>query len=179
MKKKIKGKFNFILLIFLAFLVLYFTIKDDFPSILEQLRTIQKGWLFLGICVMIVYFLVRSVPLYVFARKFKKNYSFKSAVSLTLKTEFFNGVTPFASGGQPFQVYELKKQKINLTDGTNIIIQNFIVYQIALMLLGIFAITYNHYFHLFEEVTLLKKLVTLGFFVNLTVTICLFALAFL
>ena len=83
MKKKIKGKFNFILLIFLAFLVLYFTIKDDFPSILEQLRTIQKGWFFVGICVMIVYFLVRSVPLYVFARKFKKNYSFKSAVSLT------------------------------------------------------------------------------------------------
>lgn len=179
MKNKIKGKINFVFLIFLALCVLYFTMKDDFPSIVEQMKTIRKGWLLISVLVMFVYFLLRSIPLYLFASKFKKEYSFKDAVYLTLKTEFFNGITPFASGGQPFQIYELKKQKINIAQGTNIIIQNFIVYQIALMVLGILAITYNHFFHLFKEVTFLKKLVTLGFLINLLVTIFLFALAFL
>ena len=47
---------------------------------------------------------------------------------------FFNGITPFASGGQPFQVYELKKKDIRVTDGTNIAIQATIVNQIALII---------------------------------------------
>ena len=93
-------------------------------------------------------------------------------------TQFFNAVTPFATGGQPFQVYTLKKDGITVTNGTNIIMQNFIVYQVALVFLGVLAILYNSIFHIFEEVNVLKHLVTLGFMMNTIVVVFLFVIAF-
>ena len=96
-----------------------------------------------------------------------------------MTTIFFDGVTPFSSGGQPVQVYYLKKHGIQVVNGTNIAIQNFIVYQIALVLLGLIAIISNSILKIFPGDNLLRKLVTLGFIINLLVTVGLFSIAFL
>ena len=120
----------------------------------------------------------KSISLYHLIRKFHKQYSMKKAFKLTLTTQFLNGVTPFSTGGQPFQIYILKKDGIRLGDGANIIMQNFIVYQIALVLLGIIAITYNFIFHVFPESGLLRDLTTIGFLINTLVTVGLFVIAF-
>ena len=65
-----------------------------------------------------------------------------------------------------------------MADCTTIVIQQFVVYQIALVLLGIIAIISNHIFHIFPNNGLLKNLVTLGFILNTLVTVVLFLLAF-
>ena len=109
---------------------------------------------------------------------FEKNYSFKRTFSLVLITQFFNAITPFSTGGQPFQIYHLKKDGISITKGASIIMQNFIVYQIALVFLGIFAIIYNSIFHIFKEIRILKHLVTVGFIINTMVILLLFFIAF-
>ena len=61
---------------------------------------------------------------------------------------FFHGVTPFSGGGQPMEVYFLHKEKIGVTKSTNITLQNFIIYQIALVLVGVFALMYNSVYNL-------------------------------
>ena len=93
-------------------------------------------------------------------------------------THFFNAITPFASGGQPFQIYSLKKDGINYNDGANIVMQEFIIYQLSLVSLGVIAIIYNNHFELFPEVKILETLVTLGFLINLFVIVMLFVLAY-
>ena len=58
-----------------------------------------------------------------------------NAFKLSLATMFFNGITPFATGGQPMQLYYFKKEGVSLTESSNIILQNSILYQIALIMM--------------------------------------------
>ncbi|HHW69586.1 MAG TPA: flippase-like domain-containing protein, partial [Tenericutes bacterium] len=176
---KVKNKYSFIILIFITILVLYFSLKDNFNGILNVLINVNIFWLIIAILLMMAYWLFRSIPIYMFSKEFKPDYNFKKSLKLTMKTQFFNGVTPFASGGQPFEIYSLKKDGIPISQGTNVVIQNFIVYQIALVFLGIFGIIYNYYYNIFTEVGILKKLIIIGFIINLSVTIITFMIAFL
>ncbi len=95
-----------------------------------------------------------------------------------ITTQFFHAITPFAAGGQPWQIYKLKKDGLSLGESTNVIIQDFIAYQIALVFLGGIAIISNYIFHIFPSDSLLKKLVTIGFIINTLVVIVLFLTAF-
>ena len=180
MKKENKKRhlWNIVLLILITGLVLFFALKDNFDEIMHELMNINMWWVLVGVFLFLGSLFLRSISLCSLIREFKPRFKMKSTFHLALVTQFFNAVTPFATGGQPFQVYFLKKKNINLTNSTNIIIQNFIVYQIALIILGSVAILSNHFFHIFKEVGILKELVTIGFIINTTVVVVLFFIAF-
>lgn len=178
MKRKYKS-LNYILLLLITALVLYFSLKDNYEVIIHELKNINLFWFFVGILFIVVYWLFRTLSIHEFIKKFKKDFTLFSSFKLTMTTVFFDGVTPFSSGGQPVQIYYLKKRGVEVVDGTNIAIQNFIVYQIALVLLGVIAIVSNSIFDIFPSSSILKKLVTLGFIINLLVTLGLFSIAFL
>ncbi len=178
MKEKLKNKLNVLIIFIVTFIVLFLALKDDFNTIIYQIVNIDIKFLIIAFLLMISYYYLRTIVLHDFITKFKKDYRFFDTFSLILKTQFFNGITPFATGGQPFQVYMLKKENIKITNATNIIIQNFIVYQIALVILGLIAVICNYFIHFFKDITILKHLVTLGFIINILVTFILFILAF-
>lgn len=173
-----KNKRNVFLLIFISFGVLYFTLKDNFNEVIDNIITINLWWFLLALLLMFGYWLFRSIAYKDIIDNFDPKYSIKRAFGLTMLTQFFNGVTPFASGGQPFIVYTLKKDGIDASKGTNVVVQDFIAYQIALILIGTIAVVYNYYFHIFNEVVLLKEIVTLGYIINVVVVISLFVLSF-
>lgn len=177
-KGKLKSFLNITIFVVITLLVLYWLLKDNFHEVVDGILNANIVWLLIAIFFIFGYWFFKSLIFYNFTRKFNKEYKFTKAFKLQLMTNFFNAVTPFASGGQPFQIYSLKKQGIELTNATNIIIENFIVYQIALVSLGIGSIISNHYFHFFEDVDLLKNLVTVGFIINALITIGLFIIAF-
>lgn len=178
MKNKLKKLVNILLLVIITFLVLYFSLKDDFNNIVKEILNLNIIYLIIAILLVFISYLFKSLSLQKAIIKFNKDYSLKKSFRLVLITNFFNAVTPFATGGQPFQVYTLKKDGVSITNGTNIIIQNFIVYQIALVLLGIVAVTYNYIFNIFKEATILKELVTIGFIINTLVALFLLLIAF-
>jgi len=176
--KKTQKKGKIVLFILLTLLLLYFILRKDFFKIIHEIININIFWLLISILFVFAYWFLRAIILHKVVCTFKNTYSFKKAFRLQLLTQFFNAVTPFSSGGQPFQIYSLKKEGINYNNGANIVVQEFIVYQLALVLLGIFAITYNYFFPLFPEVEILEHLVTLGFIINFLVIVFLFILAF-
>ncbi len=135
-------------------------------------------WLLGGLLLVILYWLLKAEVINLCGKRIKKDYQFKKSLKLTLDTQFFNAVTPFSLGGQPFQIYRLKKQGFSLEQGMNIIIQDCIVYQIALILLGTIAILSNYFFSFFPDNYLLKQLVLLGYIINLSVIVILFIVAF-
>lgn len=175
MKNKI---LNYLLLLVVTILVLFLSLKDNYREIFSILKTLNKWWLLVSLLLMVSYWFFKAIALNKIVKKFKEDFKFKKAYKLILEINFFNAITPFSSGGQPFEIYSLRKQKIKMADCTTIVIQQFVVYQIALVLLGIIAIISNHIFHIFPDNGLLKNLVTIGFILNTLVTIVLFLLAF-
>lgn len=177
MKNK-KSFINIIILIIITGCVLYLSLKDNFTNIIHEILTLNPIWFILAVFLVVCYWLFKAIEVHKVIRNFKPDYTFKQTLRLMLSTQFFNAITPFASGGQPFQIYMLNKSGIKLTDSTNIIIQNFIVYQIPLVFLGIVALIANYFGHFYQETGLLKYLVTLGFIINTLVIVGLFVIAF-
>ena len=178
MKNKIRSVFNFILLLVITGLVLYFALKDDYEMIIYEIFNINVFWLIAAFLLVISYWLFRAITVRKLAITFNSNYTFSKAMRLVVETNFFHAVTPFSSGGQPYEVYSFKKENIKITDATNISIQNFIVYQVALVLLGMIAFVINYFCHLFSSSAVLEKLVALGFFINTFVIVILFVVTF-
>lgn len=181
MKNKIQSKsknLNFILILLLTIGVLYFSLKDNFNEVVHHFLNLNWFWLIIGFILVIGYWYFSSLSMYLIAKKFEDKINFKPIFRLNVITHFFNGITPFASGGQPYQVYALKKEKINIVDSTNICVQNFVAYQLALVILGTLAIILNNIFNLFPDVKVLKLFVLIGYLVNLSVAVGLFSISF-
>ena len=169
---------NYIILALVTILVLYFSLKDNYREIMDTLFKMDIKWLIVGFLCIIIYWFLKTLPLYYFTKSHKKSFTYKSAVILLLRTQFVNAITPFATGGQPYQVYYLNKEGVRSSTSTSIILENFIVYQIALVFLGIIAMLCNFLFHIFPHNDILTHLITLGFVINTLVIIVSFLVAF-
>lgn len=172
------NKRNFIIILILTLLVLYLALKDNFQEKVKYLFSFDIKWLLIAFSLILLYWLLKGLVLYFCSKKVYDKYSVKQGILLMVTTQFFHAITPFSSGGQPWQIYKLKKDGLSLGQSSNVIIQDFIAYQIALVLLGAIAIISNCRFHLFPASAILKKLVVLGFTINTLVVIFLFLVAF-
>lgn len=169
---------NSIIILIITIVVLYFVLKDNFKQTLEILISANQWLILLTILIYGVFLILESYILYRIAREYKKDYPFIKAFSLNMINKFFSGITPLATGGEPMQVYELKQDGVRITDGTNIIIQNFMLYQLGLVFFGMVAIIFNYSFHLFPNAPFLKTLVLLGFVIHLVMVILLTFVSF-
>ena len=177
-KNKIKYIFNFLLIAIVLSIVLYFSLKDNYQEIISTILKMNYIWIFVAILALIIYRLCASLGHYYIIKANNGKVSYLKCFQINLMILFFHGITPFAGGGQPMEIYFLHKEGIPVTKATNITLQNFIVYQMALILTGLFALVYNHIFHIFPNDSLIKHLVVLGFLINTLVLVVTFILSF-
>ena len=177
-KKKFKFVINIFVILIVLGIVLYYSLKDHYEEILSAIIHMNYFYVALAIICLCLYRIFISIGHYQIIQTNHEKVSFLRCVQINFIILFFHGVTPFAGGGQPMEVYYLHQEGIPVKKATNITLQNFIVYQISLVLVGIFALIYNHYFDLFPSDHLIKRLVVLGFTINLLVLVVSFLLSF-
>lgn len=167
-----------ITLIILTIIVFYFLVKDNYNDIINSITHANFIFLFLAILLYIIYTILQAIPFYNFAKihNYKINFSF--FIYLIVATNFFNGITPLATGGQPLQVYSMHKKKISTLDATNIVIENFIIFQFAAVFLGIISLIINASFHLFNTSPLINNLTIIGFILNFTLLLFVILVSF-
>lgn len=164
-----KYRFNIILLVIVSFIVIFFTLKDDFNGAMNYFKNINYLWILVAIIFMLLNILFQSLSQYRFLREIDHNYKFSSCFKLMCMAMFFNAITPFSSGGQPFEMYLLNKEGIKVSDSLNALIQNFITYQFGLIFASTIAIILNSIFNILPDSLLLKKIVLIGYFINIIV----------
>lgn len=169
---------NILIIIIVLFIVLFFSLKDDYRSILLSIHNMKVIYIVFALILLCCYRAFASLAHYLLIRQNKMKVPYLRMFQINFIILFFHGVTPFAGGGQPMEVYFLHKEGIPITKATNITLQNFIVYQISLVLMGVIAILYNLYFNLFPSDHLIKKLVILGFIINVVVLIVTYIISF-
>lgn len=165
-------KKNTILLLIITGIVLYIVLKDDFNDIVNTLVKIDIKYILLAILFYALYIVIKGYVNYKITND-KKKLSLKEAIKHNIITQFFNGVTPFSTGGQPMEVYMLMEHDIPIAKATNQTIQSFIFYQIALVICGTVAVINNFLFPIFPKVRILQLLVLLGFAINVFVVVVL------
>ena len=170
-------KKNTIIIVIMTIIVLFVVLRKDFNTIVNDLQTMDLKYILIAVLLYILYLVLHSYVVYLTVNK-KEKFSFLESVKHKIIVQFFNGITPFSTGGQPMEIYMLKEHDINLSKASNYIIQNFVFYQIALVLFGALAVFINFTFKLFPKVSLLRDLVFLGFFINTMVAVILLFISF-
>lgn len=178
MKKVIKSKLSFIFLLLLTLIVLYFALKDDFYNVIYELKTMNIIWILVALFLTVSYYILVSIGMYRIIRKYNKDYSVWKALKLKFKTKFFDSITPTSTGGQPYQIYSLTSSGISVLDSTNICLQNFVAFQVALVLIGVISVIANQFLHLFQVNSGLNLLVFIGFIINTSIAAFLFLVSF-
>lgn len=161
---------NTILLLLITMVVMYFILKDNLQNILSTLLKADFKYILLAFLSFIISVSLKGYVNYLTINN-KNKISIMEAIKHNVIVQFFNGITPFSTGGQPMEVYMLTEHGISGSKATMIVLQNFIFYQIALVLFGLVAVLYNAIFHIFPNIPVLRELVLIGFVINTLVAI--------
>ncbi len=179
-KKKGGGKKVNLIICGIAFvvMVIYLLFVDKIDNVVNALRNINP--LFIVICVLFMggYWLCEAATVHVMLKSMHPKMRFWNTWIVTIIGQYFNCITPSASGGQPMQAYYLVKFKVPLGTGLTALLSRFIVYQFVLTIYSIFTLIVG--FEQFGDDLSQKGLmpfVFIGFVVNTAVIVALFAIA--
>ena len=152
-------------------------VKGEFKNIGTALNAVQPFFLIFGFLLICGYWLFEAIILHRLLGHAKERLSFWKSLRITLAGQFFNGITPFASGGQPAQLYMLHRQNVPLGTGASVLTKKFIVYQVALVVYSLLVLIFEAKFFL-GQIPNFVYLGAIGFFVNATVVGSLLMIAY-
>lgn len=166
-----KKKFiiNFFIILIVLILVLYFSLKDNYKEIINYISNINLFWLIISIAILLLHRVIVGLCSYKVVLINDAKVNFWKMVQINFIIPFFHGITPFSGGGQPMEIYYLHNEDISKTKSTNIVLQNFILYQVALIGVSLIAVVFNQIFGLFPKDDFMRRLVILGFLINFLV----------
>ena len=166
---------NFLLIIGFTIIVLWFSLKDDYRNIVNQLIGVPWYWLVIILCWGLLYNCIIAWIYKTFGKKYKKDYNNIEALENAFIGTFFSGITPSATGGQFGQIYIMKKQGIKVSDAASLLWADFIVYQTTMMIYVtiLFALVFADVY----EKNAFFLLVFFGYLVNICVICALWTMA--
>lgn len=138
MQTKKKALFNVSFLLVVFGLTVYGVFHgEDIGAMAEAIRGSQIKWLIPGVCLVVFFIWGESIIIWYmmcsFGIRLKKRICFLfSSVGF-----FFSCITPSASGGQPMQIYYMKKEKIPIPVSTVILMVVTITYKLVLVVIGL------------------------------------------
>lgn len=179
--KKISRKalFNIIsLTVPVAFIVYFFMSENGLIDLLEKATTFNWIWIVIAICCQFGNIAIDAYVLFRFTNNYDKNYTLKKAIKATVIGQFYSVITPGAVGGQPMQIYCMRKQNVDMGVASSSLIQKFLVYQTTITLYSFVALLFN--FDLFQGnlSEIMLTLAIFGFMSHAVVIIVLYLFSF-
>lgn len=173
-KLKISGKliFNLAVVAISVYLVIYFCVSENgMIDLLSTPNSFNIWWIIIAIAVYDANIIIDTLVTLIFVRTQYKSFRFIDALKVAFVGVFFGAVTPSNTGGQPMQLYLMSKMKIGVGFGSACMTQKFIVYQIVMTAVSIFAVIFR--FEYFSDAFTgfwSTLFIVLGFTVQLAMT---------
>ncbi len=142
----------FILFIFIGTFA-YMMNTDDVNNLGEILRTADYKWVLFGLICLIVMWLSEAVNMHIPLKRLYPTQKFTNSIKITMIGQLFNNLTPFSTGGQVMQVYEMGKSGKRTSDSLSILSMKFLIQQIMMMLFTVIVLIFqfNHFQYLFNQ----------------------------
>lgn len=162
----------------IAFVIMlvYLFAFGEADDLMNSLGEIKIGFLLFAVGLMVLYWFLESLSLHIITKKVDKKAKFKNTAVVSMVGQYFNCITPFASGGQPIQAFYMVKYGTPLGSAMTALLVKFIIYQFVLTAYSIFVLILK--FSMFtEELAPLMLLAIVGFIVNSVVIVLMFMVA--
>ena len=138
MENKKKTIFNvvFLLVVFVGTIYGVFH-GEDLGEIAQIIKTVNPLWLIPGVVCVVVFIWGESIIIYYMMHTLGIRLKKRTCFLFSSVGFFFSCITPSASGGQPMQIYYMKKEKISIPVSTVILMIVTITYKLVLVVIGI------------------------------------------
>lgn len=126
--------------LFLALMLLtFYTIfhGNDMEYVWETVRTLQPVYLVLAILTGIFFVSAEGLVFWYLFRALKYRASLLGCIRYAFIGFFYSGITPSATGGQPMQLYYMKKSGFQIADSTVVLMTVALIYKLVLVLIGL------------------------------------------
>lgn len=154
--------------------ILFFVLSmNDLGEIFAVLKTANVRYILVAILLVLIYLALYPLTLCFLAKAKGVNVKTKDVYFIGMTEHFFNGITPFATGGQPFQAYALSQKKVPVATSTGLLIMNFLIFMAAT---NTFAIVSLIYFNDLIKTTAMTVIAIIGFTMNFLVFVFIFLL---
>ncbi|WP_295116741.1 lysylphosphatidylglycerol synthase transmembrane domain-containing protein [Ruminococcus sp.] len=159
---------NIALILIITFLTLHLIFKEqELPEIIRDLKSADKRWIAGGAAAAVAFVAGESVIIHYMLRVLEQKTSFFRCLKYSFIGFFFSYITPSSTGGQPMQMYHMKKDKIKIGYSTLIMLLITIAYKSVLILMALGFLMFN--FGTVEQYAGdMKWLIVLGFVLNLS-----------
>ena len=159
--------FNFILIVIIFVgLFIYMVCVDGMDNIITVLHQVDYKWVLRGLGCLLITWICETITLHLPMKKMYPHQTITNSIKVTMIGLLFNNVTPFSSGGQPMQAYELTKTGKRVSDSLSALAMKFIITQIALVVttLVVVAIEFDFFANLMQNFVWLA---IVGFAINI------------
>lgn len=163
-KKKIIRNVIFVLAILILMIVLVVNL-GDIKKIWHYISQTNYLIVLLAIGILLLYAVINQLSLISLAKFRYKEIKYVDCYCITGSEYFFNAITPFSSGGQPFEAYAFKRKGMPLSNSTSILLINFIAYQVILNVISVVFMIF-FYGRVKEQIHSFVWLLLLGFSIN-------------
>ena len=138
MKSRKKIIFNGVFLAVVFALTIYGVFHgEDLSSMMDAIHRADKRWLIPGIALVAFFIWGESIIIWYMMRSSGIQLKKRTCFLFSSVGFFFSCITPSASGGQPMQIYYMKKEKISIPVSTVLLMIVTITYKLVLVVIGI------------------------------------------
>ena len=130
-----------ITLIAVTFLIIF---KDyNFVNTINIMLKAKTGYVILAISAMLISLLLQSINVKLTLSLLGSKVNLLKILKYTFIEFFFSGITPGGSGGQPIEIYYMKKEGIPATSSTLSLLIELCSYHIVTIILGFIGLVMN------------------------------------
>jgi len=139
-----KNVINLIIILITAialFVLVYTSTGTD--NISALLRNLDMKLLYIAIACMVMYWLVDAIILHIVCRTHVEDFRFINSLRFSMLGQFFNAITPFSSGGQPFQGYCMIKNGMKPGHAVSILAIKSMMFQFCLFVYSVLVFIFR------------------------------------
>lgn len=148
-KKRLISNLIFLLCLTILVVTLFLSF-GELQSIVDTILNIGQSnnwvWLIVAFLLALVYFGLWPLSLCFFAKSSKAESTFMDSYLIGCSEHFYNGITPFSAGGQPFQIYSYSKRGVKVSKATGIVLANFVVFMMVTNIFALLALIFWNQF---------------------------------
>ncbi len=119
---------------------------DGIDNIINLLQQVDYKWVIMGLVCLMVHWICEALNLHIPIKKMYPNQKFTNSFRVSMIGQLFNNITPFSTGGQPMQSYELNKTGKRVSDSLSAMAIKFIITQTALVISTLVVVIFEFSF---------------------------------
>ncbi|MBM7558303.1 lysylphosphatidylglycerol synthase transmembrane domain-containing protein [Marinitoga litoralis] len=137
MKKNKKNIIGILSSVTIGVFVILFLEKFYKTNILTEIKKLKLNDIVIVFFIYFLGYIIDTIRYVIIIKQFNTKISFFQLFYNNVMGLFFSSITPFAAGGQPYQIYHLNKHGLDLEHSTNIVVSRFITAMILNLIIAL------------------------------------------